>query len=244
MGFAKSSWHHANTTRPLAYLIVGRNRNAIGVGCSTGSASPNYSSSSIAKLYHRLLWSLKVWGGDAMTDDEKVFSVAEQLHIYQDGVAKALETVERHNRQGFIGTIVTVTGAAFVALSVPVFQHFFVTRNTSAPDLPARISTLTTSLKGAAETIGAIEQEIKQRQVLVEQLEREADTASKLKTLNKEQLDAVAQVLKGEIQGDQRRNFWSAQGLAFFYAAVGVALSELYRFILRWRARRRLAAVK
>jgi hypothetical protein len=57
-------------------------------------------------------------------------------------------------------------------------------------------------------------------------------------------LDAVALVLKGEIQTDQRQNFWAAQALAFFYAAVGVALSELYRFIPRWRARRKLERVQ
>ncbi|HEX3600247.1 MAG TPA: hypothetical protein VHU84_08885 [Lacipirellulaceae bacterium] len=103
---------------------------------------------------------------------------------------------------------------------------------------------MTASLNGAAKTIGAIEEQIRQRQALVEQLEREADTASKVKGLNKEQLDAVAQVLKNEIHIDQQQNFWSAQALAFFYAAIGVALSELYRFILRWRARRRLANAK
>jgi hypothetical protein len=98
----------------------------------------------------------------------------------------------------------------------------------------------TASLKGAADTIGQIEEEIKQREALVQRLEEQADTAKKLSAMNKDQLDAVAQVLRGEIGRDERQNFWSAQALAFFYPAVGVGLSELYRFILRWRARRRL----
>jgi hypothetical protein len=165
---------------------------------------------------------------------------AEELQRYKEGAAKALELAKRNEKQGFIFSLVTLIGFVFITASVYVSQHFFYPKE-KLPDLPARISTLTESLNGAAKTIDAIEHEIKQRQALVEQLEREADTASKLKTLNKDQLDAVAQVLKGEIQSDQRQNFWNAQALAFFYAAVGVALSELYRFILRWRARRRLA---
>ncbi len=172
--------------------------------------------------------------------DDKPMTEAEELEMYREGVAKALEVLKKNEKQGLIGALVTSVGAAGIALSVYGFQ-LLVSPQKTVVDLPTRINTLTESLKDAAKAIDAIEQEIKQRQALVEQLEREADTASKLKTLSKDQLDAVAQVLKSEIQSDQRQNFWSAQVLAFFYAAVGVALSELYRFILRWRARRRLA---
>lgn len=131
-------------------------------------------------------------------------------------------------------------GAAVIAGSSWLLYHAFLTPP-KADDLPTQITALTQSLNGAAKTIGEIERQIKQRQLLVEQLEREAQTASNLKTLNKDQLDAVAAVLNREIKSDQSHNFWGTQALAFFYAAVGVALSELYRFILRWRKRRRLA---
>jgi hypothetical protein len=107
-------------------------------------------------------------------------------------------------------------------------------------DLPTRIQTLTRSLNSAAETVGQIEAEISKRQALVAQLQKDAETASKISALNKEQLEAVAQVLRSEIKNDQSQNFWSAQVLAFFYAALGVALSEGYRFIARWRLRRKL----
>jgi hypothetical protein len=51
------------------------------------------------------------------------------------------------------------------------------------PDLLAKIQILTKSLNTAAESIGQIETEIKQRQELVAQLEKQADTASKIATL-------------------------------------------------------------
>jgi myo-inositol-1-phosphate synthase len=107
-------------------------------------------------------------------------------------------------------------------------------------DLPSRIQTLTDSLNLAAKTIGQIETEIEQRQQLVRQLEKDAETASKVSVLNKEQMEAVAQVLRAEIKNDGQENFWRAQLLAFFYAALGVGLSEGYRFFLRWRVKRKL----
>jgi hypothetical protein len=109
----------------------------------------------------------------------------------------------------------------------------------SQAELPARIRVLTGSLNSAAEAIGQIEAEIKKRQELVLKLQQDAETAAKLSALNKEQMDAVALVLRSEIKSDQSQNFWSAQLLAFFYAALGVALSEGYRFFIRWRLRRK-----
>jgi hypothetical protein len=91
-------------------------------------------------------------------------------------------------------------------------------------------------LNSAAKTISEIEGEIKKREELVRRLQSDAETATKLSELNKPQLDAVAQVLKGEIERDQRQSFWTAQGLAVFYAILGVALAELYHWIIRrWR---------
>lgn len=108
------------------------------------------------------------------------------------------------------------------------------------PDLPSKIQKLTKSLNTASDSMRQIEVEIEKRQELVRELEKQADTASKITTLNKEQRDAVAQLLRDEIKSDERQNFWTAQLLAFFYAALGVALSEAYRYAMRWRARRRL----
>lgn len=140
--------------------------------------------------------------------------------------------------------IVVVAGAALVSASSSLFSKleiaFFGEKVAKPSNLPAKVQTLTASLNTAAQVIGQIEAEIKQRQELVQQLERDADQASKLAALNKDQLDAVAQVLRTEIRSDERQNFWTAQLLAFFYAALGVALSELYRFIMRWRARTKI----
>lgn len=100
------------------------------------------------------------------------------------------------------------------------------------PDIAERIKTLTSSLNSAAKTIAEIEEQIKQREELVHRLQSDAEIAKKLTELNKPQLDAVAQVLKGEIEKDERQKFWTAQALAVFYTLLGVALAEFYRWIV------------
>jgi hypothetical protein len=107
-------------------------------------------------------------------------------------------------------------------------------------DLAERIKMLTSSLNSTARTITQIEDEIKRRQVLVERLKQNADTASKLAAMNKEQADAVAQTLRVEIEKENQKSFWSSQMLAIGYTVLGVALAELYRFCLRVIHRRRL----
>jgi hypothetical protein len=74
----------------------------------------------------------------------------------------------------------------FAGVTVAFISSIFSSNDKpNQQELPARIQTLTKSLNSAAETIGQIEQEIEKRQELVAQLQRDADAASKLSTLNK-----------------------------------------------------------
>jgi hypothetical protein len=110
------------------------------------------------------------------------------------------------------------------------------------PTLEDRIKLLTDSLNSSARTIQEIENEIKDRQALVTKLQRDAEIAQKLTALNKDQVDAIAQVLRGQIEAEEHRSFWGNQFLAVLYTLLGVALAELSRWFLRWRARRKAAA--
>lgn len=135
-----------------------------------------------------------------------------------------------------------VLQAVFVAIAVlaGVFLQVIQLYKNVYPkteDLSVRMRTLTNSLNSAATTISQIEDEIRQRQSLVAKLQQDAEEASKLSTLNKDQLAAVAQLLKSQTES----SFWSSQGLALFYAVFGVALSELYRFVARRSGRVRLS---
>jgi hypothetical protein len=104
--------------------------------------------------------------------------------------------------------------------------------------LEDRLSVLTQSLNSAARTISEIEAEVNERQALVAKLARDAQVANNVQHLNKEQVDPIAQVLRGQIDREQRESFWSSQLLALFYTVLGVVLAELFRWIVKRRKHR------
>jgi hypothetical protein len=134
-------------------------------------------------------------------------------------------------------------GAAVAITAVQLAENVFFGPKNVAPTLEDRIRELTQSLNKSATTIQEIENEITKRQALVSQLRKDAETASKLATVNKEQVDAIAQVLRTQIQAQERNSFWFNQGINALYMFLGVGLGELVRWFLRWRAKRKASAV-
>jgi hypothetical protein len=130
------------------------------------------------------------------------------------------------------GVAVAITGGQLV-------ENYFFRPKNAPPTLENRIQELTQSLNKSATTIQEIENEITKRQALVTQLQKDAETASKLATVNKEQVDAIAQVLRTQIQVQEHNTFWFNQGINVLYMLLGVGLGELVRWFLRWRARRK-----
>lgn len=99
-----------------------------------------------------------------------------------------------------------------------------------------RVENLSASLKSTAQIITQIEQEVTSRQELVEKLKRDAQTARQLAKLNREEAEAVAQAIRGEIERSDERRFWwnVAQGLGL--VLFGALISESIHW---WRTRRR-----
>lgn len=126
-----------------------------------------------------------------------------------------------------------IAGAVAVVLSTSINVIFEVLR--PRPTLEARIAELTGALTSASRTISEIEGEVKSRQALVQRLQDDARTAEALARANRAQVEAVAQVLRREMDRDQTRAFWIdiAKNVFFavFGAVVGLALSD-------WRQRR------
>jgi predicted translin family RNA/ssDNA-binding protein len=95
-----------------------------------------------------------------------------------------------------------------------------------------RINRLSSALSESAHAIQVVEAEIKERSELVEKLRRDAETYEQLKNMNREEAEAVAQALRGELKTEGRRSFWSnaAMNFLFFVLGVGttVALSILF----------------
>ena len=95
---------------------------------------------------------------------------------------------------------------------------------------------LSENLNKSAETIAEIERDIQQRHELVTKLQRDAEVAEQVTKLNREQVDAIAQTLQGELDKRERQGFWWNFGYNFFFVLAGVALTEVWHWVRRRRA--------
>jgi hypothetical protein len=127
---------------------------------------------------------------------------------------------------GIFSGVIAITSAA-----IPFFYGFL--HKNRPPTLEQKITVLTGSLNNAARAISDIEQEIQSRQQFADKLRADAEEAKKIATLNKEQVDAVAQTLRGQLQEQERASYWPHLLANLFFAALGVALTELYRWVVR-----------
>jgi methyl-accepting chemotaxis protein len=103
-----------------------------------------------------------------------------------------------------------------------------------------RITALTNSLRDASSQVSEIEQEIASRKQLAEQLQAQADLAKKISTLNADQVAAVAQALRGELHNETRSEFWNTTLTNVFFAFLGAAFGEIFRYVRAWRHTRAL----
>jgi HEAT repeat protein len=109
----------------------------------------------------------------------------------------------------------TIVSAIAVAMTAnAIFNMGNRTGNPTAEiTIEDRIKVLTRSLNSAASAIGEIESEVKERQALVEKLKNDAETAKNLRALHREQVDAIAQVLRGQIEKEQKIVFGRTKAL-------------------------------
>lgn len=105
--------------------------------------------------------------------------------------------------------------------------------------LEHRIERLTEYLRSAASSIAAIEQEIALRKQLVDQLKADAATAEQLKTVNREQANAIAQTLQGQLR-QRDDDTWRAELVGNIMLTVfGAVIGQFPWFIAWWRRRNR-----
>jgi hypothetical protein len=93
--------------------------------------------------------------------------------------------------------------------------------------LQDRIIILTASLSEATKIIGNIELEIKARSTLAEQLESDAARYEELIKLKKPEVEAVAQLLRGELQKEGKATFWKGFVVNLLLFVLGAIVSWL-----------------
>jgi hypothetical protein len=92
---------------------------------------------------------------------------------------------------------------------------------------------LSSNLEQASQAISEIEAEIAQRQQLVAQLEQQRQTAEGVSRLNKEQVEAVAQLLRGEVRANERQSFWLDVIIEVITSAAFFMLGLVFPTIVR-----------
>jgi TolA-binding protein len=121
-------------------------------------------------------------------------------------------------------SVVAVAGAVASVLASTV--ELVVRRHRKKDEtLEDRITKLTNALRESSHLVAEVEGEIKSRQNLVLELKKDAEKYQQLVTLNKEQVDAVAQLLQGELRKEGSKSFWKGVGVNFVFFVLGALVS-------------------
>lgn len=96
-----------------------------------------------------------------------------------------------------------------------------------------RVNNLTRSLKEATQLISNIESEIKARSALASQLQQDLDRYNQLVEMKKPEVEAIAQLLRGELKMEARATFWKGFLLNFLFFVLGAGASLLIETLIR-----------
>lgn len=125
--------------------------------------------------------------------------------------------------------LVAILGGTFTIIaSYAMGQIFRVVRDAAEaedeqPETTAtRVRRLTRALQESAEAIDDIQDEIQERQRVAERLQKDVQTYERLREMNREEVEAVVQVLGGVVKSEGRRSLW--RDIALFVAGVAVSV--------------------
>jgi hypothetical protein len=121
------------------------------------------------------------------------------------------------------GAAVGLTASILGAL----LQKFLKADKTTRETLETRVDALTTSLRDATQLISQIESEIETRSELATRLRDDVERYDQLKKLSAPEVEAVAQVLRGELKSEGTKSFWKGVIVNFVFFLVGAAASFL-----------------
>lgn len=88
-----------------------------------------------------------------------------------------------------------------------------------------RVARLTKSLNEATSLISNIESEISARSSLATQLQNDIDKYNDLVGIKKPEVEAIAQLLRGELQKEGKSTFWKSFAVNFMFFILGAGIS-------------------
>lgn len=123
-----------------------------------------------------------------------------------------------------IELVIPLIGVATSVIASGIFD-VFSKKNKKEETLEDRINKLTSALKESSHLVSQVESEIQSRQLLVKELQDDAERYEKLVSLNQNQVDAVAQVLQGELRKEGKSSFWKGVAVNFVFFILGAGTS-------------------
>ena len=118
----------------------------------------------------------------------------------------------------------TIAGAMSSVIA-SAFEVYVLKKYRKPETLENRITKLSAALKASSELVAEVEGEIAKRQSLVTELQQDAEKYQRLVTINKEQVEAVAQLLQGELRKEGNKSFWKGVLVNFLFFGLGALLS-------------------
>jgi predicted PurR-regulated permease PerM len=120
-----------------------------------------------------------------------------------------------------------VAMAGVASLVGEILRRFVQRRNPRSQTINARVDALTKSLRDAAHLIGTIEAEVRTRSNLAEKLRADVEHYDKIKQVSAAEIEAIAQVFRGELQAEGTKSFWKGVAVNFVFFLLGAASSFL-----------------
>ncbi len=137
-----------------------------------------------------------------------------------------------------VGAVLGVNGVTIPGVFLGVFalaytqDYFYVGRDGGQllgkrDPTRDRVKKLTTALAGSIEVIEAIRQEVDANQRLVDRLQADVETHKELLRLHQSEVEAVAQVVAGEVRREGRRGLYFSFVLNAVFFGLGVLVTLL-----------------
>ena len=88
-------------------------------------------------------------------------------------------------------------------------------------------------MREATELVSHIESEITSRSALAEKLQKDVDVYNKLVELKKPEVEAVAQLLRGELEREGKISFWKGFATNFLFFVLGAIASGIITMLVK-----------
>ena len=94
-------------------------------------------------------------------------------------------------------------------------------------DIAVKIKGISDSLSKSAGELVDLQEQLKERIAFVEDLSAQAKKAEDIASLNKDQLDAVSEILNANLKKEGKRSFWQGVLVNFIFFILGAVVSYI-----------------